>query len=339
MIAFAVLYKAKYIPDGGINNDYLDKAQTTAINGIFVLFVFLRHFSQYITYDEADAIFNYVDVRLGQLIVVTFLFYSGYGIRVSIQKKGIDYVRGFPLKRIFKVWYHFAIVVALFIVVNTIMHQNYDFVKNILAFSGWTSIGNSNWYIFTVLFLYISTYIAYSICAERPDKGVFLLILMCMGYYIVLRNVKGFFWYNTVFSYPMGMLYAQHELKLKSFVQKSKKHYWSLFVGFVMMTAILYYVETKAVHGKTILYWMLSCGFMAVILLLTMKLKLNNRALMLLGTYTFEIYILQRIPMIMLQEHIADKRVYFSACFIITLIMAVGLKKLTNKTDRVFRLN
>lgn len=136
MIAFAVLYKAKYIPDGGINNDYLDKAQTTAINGIFVLFVFLRHFSQYITYDEADAIFNYVDVRLGQLIVVTFLFYSGYGIRVSIQKKGIDYVRGFPLKRIFKVWYHFAIVVALFIVVNTIMHQNYDFVKNILAFSG-----------------------------------------------------------------------------------------------------------------------------------------------------------------------------------------------------------
>lgn len=154
-----------------------------------------------------------------------------------------------------------------------------------------------------------------------------------------ITKCEGVFWYNTVFSYPMGMLYAQHELKLKSFVQKSKKHYWSLFVGFVMMTAILYYVETKAVHGKTILYWMLSCGFMAVILLLTMKLKLNNRALMLLGTYTFEIYILQRIPMIMLQEHIADKRVYFSACFIITLIMAVGLKKLTNKTDRVFRLN
>lgn len=53
----------------------LNKEQTTCINGIFVLFVFLSHFGQYETMP-----WNNLLLAIGQLMVAPFLFYSGYGI-------------------------------------------------------------------------------------------------------------------------------------------------------------------------------------------------------------------------------------------------------------------
>ena len=53
----------------------LNKEQTTCINGIFVLFVFLSHFGQYETMP-----WNRLLLAIGQLMVAPFLFYSGYGI-------------------------------------------------------------------------------------------------------------------------------------------------------------------------------------------------------------------------------------------------------------------
>lgn len=67
----------------------LNKEQTTCINGIFVLFVFLSHFGQYETMP-----WNNLLLAIGQLMVAPFLFYSGYGIMyllgfVILIKKGL----------------------------------------------------------------------------------------------------------------------------------------------------------------------------------------------------------------------------------------------------------
>lgn len=53
-------------------NRALNKEQTTCINGIFVLFVFLSHFGQYETMP-----WNHLLLAIGQLMVAPFLFYSG----------------------------------------------------------------------------------------------------------------------------------------------------------------------------------------------------------------------------------------------------------------------
>ena len=37
---------------------------------------------------------------MGQLVVVMFLFYSGYGIGESYKKKGVNYVQQMPVHRI-----------------------------------------------------------------------------------------------------------------------------------------------------------------------------------------------------------------------------------------------
>lgn len=52
-------------------NRALNKEQTTCINGIFVLFVFLSHFGQHETMP-----WNNLLLAIGQLMVAPFLFYS-----------------------------------------------------------------------------------------------------------------------------------------------------------------------------------------------------------------------------------------------------------------------
>lgn len=84
--------------------DYIDYDGIQPIKGIFILLVFMSHFVQYV---ELDGIWDlpYFQIRryLGQLIVVPFLFYSGYGIAESIRKKGSGYINRMPVSRILKV--------------------------------------------------------------------------------------------------------------------------------------------------------------------------------------------------------------------------------------------
>ena len=60
------------------------------VNGIFVALILFSHFSQYINeWIKIDSlIFSIYSELLGECVVATFLFYSGYGLMEQI-KKGI----------------------------------------------------------------------------------------------------------------------------------------------------------------------------------------------------------------------------------------------------------
>lgn len=81
-------------------NRALNKEQTTCINGIFVLFVFLSHFGQYETMP-----WNNLLLAIGQLMVAPFLFYSGYGIMEQIKRRGIVYLDIITKKKNIEVLY------------------------------------------------------------------------------------------------------------------------------------------------------------------------------------------------------------------------------------------
>ncbi len=81
-------YKTKKVfPD--FNQAFLDKELTTCINGFFILLVFMRHFNQYVRFTGTmDLWYAKMIANVGQLLVTTFLLYSGYGIMESIKKQG-----------------------------------------------------------------------------------------------------------------------------------------------------------------------------------------------------------------------------------------------------------
>lgn len=122
---------------------------------------------------------------LGQLVVTTFLFYSGYGIFVSILKKGKDYVDQLPVK-ILELLSAFAVTIVVFWLVGLITGADYGLSRTLLSFIGWKSIGNSNWYMFDILLLYALTYLSYKM-TRRHGAALGVLAVLSVISMLVLQ--------------------------------------------------------------------------------------------------------------------------------------------------------
>lgn len=139
---FVFLCGAKFVKSGEFNSDYMSKDTTGAINGIFVLLVFMCHISGYMKLGgSSDTIWLDLKSWLGQLVVVTFLFYSGYGMMCSIMKKGTPYVKGIFRRRFLSLFAHFDIAVLLFLLMNLALGIKTKTRTTLLAFTTWESIG------------------------------------------------------------------------------------------------------------------------------------------------------------------------------------------------------
>lgn len=173
------LFGISYQPKNKCFEQYMSFSQTEAIKGIFIITVFFRHLFPYLTNadytpNNSDIVFSFIDGHFGQLIVTMFLFYSGFGVQSSISKKGNSYVNSIPSKRIFKTIINFDIAVTLFAIANVILNIPITFKKYICSLVAWDSVGNSNWYIFVILFCYFATYMCAKIIVDQNGSGYML---------------------------------------------------------------------------------------------------------------------------------------------------------------------
>ena len=204
-ILLICLYQIKFTKD----SDYMEKEKTTSIKGIFVLLIFLSHIAQYATFNgKIDSIYIIIKKHLDQLIVTMFLFYSGYGIMESIKRKGIDYIKGLPKKRILKVLFEFDVAVVIFFILGTILGERFGKLQILLSLVGWDSLGNSNWFIFAILIIYICTYLSFMVFNKKYIGGAILITIFSVGYIYVMKHFKQFYWFNTILCYPLGIWFS-----------------------------------------------------------------------------------------------------------------------------------
>ncbi len=95
IVIIAILFYGMQVkPRNEFHTDYCSRKQTSTINGIFSLLIFLSHASQYTVLGGAlDNPYLAMRKYLGQIVVASFLFYSGYGMMESINKKGTSYIQ------------------------------------------------------------------------------------------------------------------------------------------------------------------------------------------------------------------------------------------------------
>ena len=311
------------------NNDYLSLEKTTVIKGIFIILVFLSHFNSYVIYSNAlDNVYIKIIGYVGQAMVAPFLFYSGYGVMEQINKKGNSYIKSFPVKRILVTMIKFDLAVLLFYIINILLNNAVSFKKIILSLVGWDSLGNSNWYIFTIIVLYIITYFSYSIIKNKNISlsmtTILTLIYIFLLYYF---NIKESYWYDTSLCYVLGMYYSNFKKKIYKYINYNTLTYITSVIIFILITFALkkysyYYMYTNI---------LLNLSFSILIILITMKISINNKIFLWCGKNLFEIYILQRIPMIILKQFgiVSNIYVYFVFCIIITIILVLVFKIVT----------
>jgi len=305
------------------DNRYLDKEHSTSLKGIFVAIILLSHFNQYITIEQN--LFNYPYLlffeRIGQLMVTPFLFFSGYGVMLSIDRKK-GYLKSFLKNRVLKTLIQFDLAVVLYYLMNLAMGIHYD-VNPLLVLIGWDSIGNSNWYIFVLLCLYVATYLMFTLFKNR--KRLFqltALTIVSLMMILLLAQVRSDYWYNTIPAYVLGVWYYCYKDVANKVLNNN---YFVVLILSLLLTAGLNIIGYRGFHTADVIN---SAVFCILLLVLTFKLEISNRIIGTLGNYVFEVYILQRIPYTVFGAMNLNVHLYFLLSVIVLAIMAYAFKKL-----------
>lgn len=326
LLMLVIIYKMT-IDFKNSNKEYMSKENTTCIKGIFIIIVFISHIRQYQLYDSvidlpAINILSY----LGQLMVTMFMFYSGYGVYESIKNKSREYIKKMPKNRILKTYFLFVISIISFIICNLLLNNAYSLRENIMSFTGWSGIGNSAWYIFSIIVLYILTYISFTIFKKDKIKALILNTLLVIGYIIVMSFLKPPYWCNTCLCYAAGMWYSQFIDKInKALLNNNKKYIITLLIVIVLV------ILSHAVEANIPMFSIYAVLFALLIVMLTIKININNKILFWLGKNLFWVYILQRIPMMIFQTlkiNEYNRYVYFGVSFVATIILVAIYEKL-----------
>ncbi len=315
----------------GYHDDFLSKTDTTPIKGIFTMLILYSHIRGYIQPSDAwyNAYYSTILDYLGQLIVAMFFFYSGFGIWESFKRKP-GYVHSFFKNRFLKTLLHFDIAVAIFILVQLLIPITYSPKEYLLCWIGWESVGNSNWFIFVILSLYLIALAALFLQKRSGRGGIVWSILAAAGLWVLLRIVadRPTWWVDTMAAFPLGLIAGKYKNVLLSLLGRKGAPY--------LLTAAsltLFLLEYK--FAGIDIYGGAACLFCILVVFCSSWIKIGNPVLDWLGKNAFTIYIIQRLPMIVCSELGLNARIwlFIPVVFCLTFLLAEGLSRLYAKMD------
>lgn len=188
----------------------LSRGTSDMLKGVCILLVVLRHFLGY--FRESGAPFTSpdyyaftVNAYIGQLPIVVFFFFSGYGIAEAFRRDRAGYLGRFPRHRLLRLYLAYASAAAVFIITYTLLGEKLTAAAVGGAFLLTEVPAFHLWFAVTLLYCYAATYAAFRIF--RDDRAATVAVsVLCAGYILLsyLRDLP-YFYYDTVLCYPAGM--------------------------------------------------------------------------------------------------------------------------------------
>lgn len=239
--AWGVHFRRRDLELKFLSRDFCD-----AVKGICICLVFIRHvwpyveIAGYVSPCLIAKIGSVINGSIGQLLVAPFLFFSGFGVMESVRNKGVAYVRAMPKRRLLSTMLNFDIAVLLFAALAFFFGRKISINRILLAFVGWSDVGNSNWYIFDIVILYALFWMTFAVWyrfsrtdgtafSRALDPVVSVTVLSILMSLVLRCSGKNGYWFNTILCFPAGVwfsFYSQFLLKQAS----SSLRFWTIFI-------------------------------------------------------------------------------------------------------------
>ena len=356
-----MLIKAKIAPKGSVHEDFLSLQQSKIMQGITAVCIIYHHLSQYITeygnvWKGPITIFS----SMGIFFTTIFFFCSGYGLVTSYKTKP-DYLKTFFNKRMPSVLIPFMLSNIIYLIFVGLYFRNIgSMLEGIGSFFGIILINTNTWFLVEIMILYLAFYFIFKhikkLGKAMTIMGIFVVALIAVSLLLGHDNsdsgghwFMGEWWYNTTIFFWVGMLVAQYYDKMLAFV---KKHYkWLLPVTVVLFLVTFvgeeavrmfwgYYQEWEGHPGYgakalTLFAQTVVCFFwLLMILLIGLKVKLNNVLLILLSKISLELYIIHDI----FKVHITISRYEREewVVFLWILLLSIGAAILLHLANQFF---
>jgi len=283
----------------GIDNfftDYMELDDTNCIKGIFVWLIVFCHKT---SYGKKKYGYSKITNNLGQKVVSMFFFYSSFGISESIKKKGIFYVKTLKNKAII-FFLKTQIIILMFLLANIfILKKKVTLQRYLLSICFKSSLGNSNWFAFTIITFYFYSYFSFYLTKNNIFLGIIIISLLCFVHtkiVFIYYYPKKVYTVDTILCFVIGFYFSVMKIYLDKIIMKNDIFYFGILSG----TILSLYESSKI---RNLFFKSLKNAIFAIIVvLISMKIKFKNEFLKFLNAHSYSIYLLQRLVMMIIYE-------------------------------------
>ncbi|HPF29063.1 MAG TPA: acyltransferase [Lachnospiraceae bacterium] len=349
------LFGARCAKPGQFVQNALPLRVTKGIQGFFALCILVHHLALQVRYLPAyDNGLRFFE-NLGVLFVGFFFFCSGYGLIISSETKE-HYLDTFVKRRVFTVLVPFFICNYAFMFTTLLRGNQYSVGTLVQAFFGLFLLNDHMWFAVEIMILYMVFFLLFRFVKKEWVRyflmTFFVLIMMTVSFFLGHEKAglqgaywfKGEWWYNTTPLMLVGMLIARFRKPLRVMAQKL---YWVLlavdailFYGLFAGTVTListggYWTEYANYKGYVDKITTLSVqlpmviSFVILLLLILLKVEINNKALEFFGKISLEMILLEKVFMTAFVR-IGTKysyNVYCALVIVATILVAIVINK------------
>jgi peptidoglycan/LPS O-acetylase OafA/YrhL len=323
------------------------------ILGFFAILIILHHLAQTLAGDEAVRTFTFLE-NWGVCFVGGFFFFSGYGLMKSFMTKQ-DYLKGFFRKRFLKILIPFYVCILVFIFCSIALLESYGWIDAISYITGWRLINTHMWYIIDISVLYAMFYFLFrfikNLNIALAAMGILIAGITVTSLFLGHGDAwfQGEWWYNTLFVFFIGVLFAKTQRKILPFIKRTYPILLLFSIGafialyqstIYMLTTYSYWSEFENPPGYVDKFRCLSSQlpmvivFVFILLLLLMKVRFANKILSFLGNISLELYLIHNLFIMMLR----DSRVIFikstSMYMLMVLIGSITLAYVLHRVNQ-----
>ena len=282
--------------------NYLEIENTKPIRGIFVWMIFFRHYTGYYKRDLRKISIK-IDKSLEQNIVSLFLFYSGYGINLCYKNKGIKYIKTLPIKSLV-IFIKSQLILLIFILNNIILGKKISFKYYLYSVIFKKGIGNSYWFAFTIITLYIHSFLSFILINNKKFHflGIIFLTIICqfhVKFVYKYYHPKEIISVDTIICFIIGFYYSFFQVYLDKLIMLNDYIYFSLISTCSFFYHKFYFNENfKNIYCRSI-----RNGFFTILIIMfSMKIQFKNEFLEFMNFHSYSIYLIQRAIMIFIHE-------------------------------------
>lgn len=218
---------------------------------------------------------------------------------------------------------HMALAVCVFWFVQSLYGVGFPLIRVLLSFVGWSSIGNSNWFIFVTLLSYVVIALGYGIFHRVGQNAVAvstLCLLILANWWLVCVKGQESYWYNTNLCIPAGMFFYIWRNQIELLMRKLWMPSWCCGVVLVPASLVLYRLLAPWPYLNNISAILFAFGVTLIFFCISVQ-----KTPRFLCWSLFFVYIFQRIPMLVGAKEGWNHEspfIYQLFCFVATLAIA-----------------
>lgn len=335
LLIFAV-YTLCCLRPCGAEDEPLSTAKLLPVRGICALCIIFHHVAQRTTSDNlAFHYFSYV----GFMFVGVFFTISGYALSSQYAAKGEKYLDGFLRKRLTTLLCPYIVMSVIFMCLyagNDIMSGQAvltDLLQRLYQmFRSGANIVSFSWYVETAVVLYILFYVSCKIAQNNKIKYYAVVIIGIGIYAAVCRILEyGDYWYNSALAFVFGTFYFEFMRSYKPLQNRP-------LVGAVLLTlccGVTLLIKALSRGLVSLSATELAASFMPLaIFMYLQRIQIKSKLLDYIGSRSYEIYLAQGIPMLILAKVRESVDVPNAVYLLVTLAASVAIGEAVYRIDR-----